>query len=195
MVGKEAIPQNIINLIPKDKFIVGYAGTIGFANAIEYLIEASIDIKEDNIHFVIVGDGSLKKSYQQRVKNSKNITFINKIKKTQVQYILKYFDVCYLGRYKSPLYFHGVSYNKYFDYMLAQKPILESSELIKDQVELSGCGIIVPPENKEEIIKGVLKLFNMDKLELETLGNKGYEFVKKHHDYHHLSKLYINIFN
>ena len=195
LVGNEALPQNIINLIPKDKFIVGYAGTIGFANAMEYLIEASLNIKENNIHFVIVGDGSLKKSYQNRVKNSKNITFINKIKKTQVQNILKHFDVCYLGRYKSPLYSHGVSYNKYFDYMLAKKPILESSELIRDQVELSGCGIIVPPENKESIISGILKLYKMDKFELETLGNRGYAFVKKYHDYDYLSKLYINLFN
>ena len=195
LVGNEALPQNIINLIPKDKFIVGYAGTIGFANAMEHLIEASLNIKENNIHFVIVGDGSLKKSYQNRVKNSKNITFINKIKKTQVQNILKHFDVCYLGRYKSPLYSHGVSYNKYFDYMLAKKPILESSELIRDQVELSGCGIIVPPENKESIISGILKLYKMDKFELETLGNRGYAFVKKYHDYDYLSKLYINLFN
>ena len=195
LVGNEALPQNIINLIPKDKFIVGYAGTIGFANAMEHLIEASLNIKENNIHFVIVGDGSLKKSYQNRVKNSKNITFINKIKKTQVQNILKHFDVCYLGRYKSPLYYHGVSYNKYFDYMLAKKPILESSELIRDQVELSGCGIIVPPENKESIISGILKLYKMDKFELETLGNRGYAFVKKYHDYDYLSKLYINLFN
>ncbi len=195
LVGNEALPQNIINLIPKDKFIVGYAGTIGFANAMEHLIEASLNIKENNIHFVIVGEGSLKKSYQNRVKNSKNITFINKIKKTQVQNILKHFDVCYLGRYKSPLYYHGVSYNKYFDYMLAKKPILESSELIRDQVELSGCGIIVPPENKESIISGILKLYKMDKFELETLGNRGYAFVKKYHDYDYLSKLYINLFN
>jgi len=195
LVDNEALPLNIINLIPKDKFIVGYAGTIGFANAMEYLIDASLNIKENNIHFVIVGEGSLKKSYQNRVKNSKNITFINKIKKTQVQNILKHFDVCYLGRYKSPLYYHGVSYNKYFDYMLAKKPILESSELIRDQVELSGCGIIVPPENKESIISGILKLYKMDKFELETLGNRGYAFVKKYHDYDYLSKLYINLFN
>ena len=35
----------------------------------------------------------------------------------------------------------------------------------------------------------------MDKFELETLGNRGYAFVKKYHDYDYLSKLYINLFN
>ena len=195
LVGSEGLPEKTVKLIPKDKFIIGYAGTIGLANAMEYFIEASLSIKEKNIHFVIVGDGFLKKSFEHRVENSKNITFIKKVKKSQVQEILKYFDVCYLGRYKSPLYLHGVSYNKYFDYMLAKKPILESSEFIKDQVELSGCGIIVPPENKEAIINGILQFYNMKKEDRDFLGLKGYEFVKKYHNYGSLSKLYIDLFD
>lgn len=193
LVGREELPKKIVKRIPKDKFIIGYAGTIGLANALEYFIEASLSIKEKKIHFIIVGDGFLKKSFEHRVKNSINITFINKVKKNQVQEILKYFDVCYLGRYKSPLYLHGVSYNKYFDYMLAKKPILESSEFINDQVELSGCGIIVAPEDKEAIINGILQLYNMKKRDRNLLGLKGYEFLKKYHDYGNLSKLYIDL--
>lgn len=195
LIGSEELPKEIIEVIPKDKFIVGYAGTIGLANAMEYFIDASLSIKENNIHFVMVGDGFLKKAYIRKVKNATNITFIDKVKKTQVQGILKYFDVCYLGRYKSPLYLHGVSYNKYFDYMLAKKPILESSELIKDQVELSGCGIIVAPENEKAIVNGVLEFFNMNKNERDNLGMKGYSFVKKFHDYAHLSSKYIRLFD
>ena len=41
-------------------------------------------------------------------------------------------------------------------------------------------------------IKNAIK---MDKFELETLGNKGYVFVKKYHDYDYLGKLYISLFN
>ena len=194
LIGREGVSKKTLELIPKDKFIVGYAGTIGLANAMEYFIEASLSIKEKKIHFVIVGDGFLKKSFAERVKASTNITFIDKVKKTQVQGILKHFDVCYLGRYKSPLYKHGVSYNKYFDYMLAKKPILESSELIKDQVELSGCGIIVPPENPQALIEGVLNLYEMNTTQRNELGVKGYKFVKKFHDYELLSDKYLKLF-
>ncbi len=194
LIGKEMIDKSVSECIPKDKFIVGYAGTIGLANAMEYFIEASLLIKEKNIHFVIVGDGNLKSSFQQKVKNSTNITFIDKIKKSQVQAMLSYFDVCYLGRYKSPLYVHGVSYNKYFDYMLAKKPILESSELIKDQVELSGCGIIVKPENIQAIIDGILSLYTMKNGQRDEFGIKGYKFVKEFHDYSFLSDEYMKLF-
>lgn len=188
------IPQKIIDKIPKNKFIIGYTGTVGFANAMEYFFDAIKQINNDKIHFIVVGSGLLKKTFQEELKEYNNVTFIDKIPKNQVLNIISYFDVCYLGRYKSPLYKHGVSYNKYFDYMLASKPILESSELIKSHTELTKCGIIVPPENTQEIIKGIEKLYNLPKEELSEMGKNGEVFVKKFHNYSYLSNLYLNLF-
>ena len=196
MLENEKLPSEIIKKIPKNKFIIGYAGTIGLANTMEFFIEAAILLKANkNIHFILVGDGYKKQEFIECTKNISNITFIKKIKKSQVQNILFFFDVCYVGRYASPLYKHGVSYNKYFDYMLAKKPILESSEKIKDPVELSGGGIIVKPESAEAIVKGILKLYNLPKEELQKIGNKGYNYVKKYHNFEYLSNKYIEIFN
>lgn len=192
----EQLPETIIYKIPKNKFIIGYAGTLGLANAMEYFFEASLLLNDNiDIHFVIVGDGYLKDEFQKTTKGSKNITFINKIKKSQVQSILEYFDVCYVGRYNSPLYNYGVSYNKYFDYMLANKVILESSNLIKDPVELSGCGIIVKPESANAIKEGILKLYTMTNEERNRMSLKGYEYVKKFHNFDYLSNKYIEVFN
>lgn len=190
------LPDEISAMIPKNKFIIGYAGTIGFANAMEYFIEASKLLKEESkIHFIMVGSGVLLEDYKSSIdKNQDNITFVPKIPKNQVQSILSYFDVCYLSRFDSKLYDYGVSYNKYFDYMLAKKPILESSNYINDQVEQSGCGFIVPPENPKEIVDGILKLKSMTDKERNALGMKGYEFVKKFHNFQYLSNLYINLF-
>ncbi|TMM31334.1 glycosyltransferase family 4 protein [Polaribacter aestuariivivens] len=194
LISNDNISEETINLIPKNKFIIGYAGTIGLANAMEFFVEASKLVTNDDIHFLIVGDGYLKEKLKRSVTNSSNITFIDKISKSKVQNLLSYFDVCYLGRYKSPLYHYGVSYNKYFDYMLAKKPILESSEYIKDQVELSNCGIIVPPESPKDIVNGILKLYDMKEEKRIEMGEKGYVFVKKYHSYLYLSNLYEKIF-
>ena len=194
LLGNQKLPEEISNKIPKNKFIIGYAGTIGLANAMEYIVSTSKKIKNDNIHFVIVGDGYLKKKFVEEVKSSTNITFIDKIPKSMVQDMLSYFNVCYVSRYKSPLYKHGVSYNKYFDYMLARKPILESSEYIKDQVELSGCGIIVEPESEEALINGIDKIYGYTSQKLDEIGELGYNFVKKYHSFTYLSDKYISIF-
>jgi len=195
MVGNESIGNDIKKQIPSDKFVIGYAGTVGLANAMGDFISASIILKDNNdIHFVMVGEGYLKKDYLKETKGNSNITFIPKIDKSKVQDLLKLFNVCYVGRFDLPLYKHGVSYNKYFDYMLAKKTILESSSLIKDPVELSGCGIIVKPESAEAIVEGINALYNMTQAERDKLGKRGYKYVIKHHNFEFLSEKYIDLF-
>ncbi len=193
---KEQLEDNLIKQIPKNKFIIGYAGTIGLANALEYLIDASIKFNNNpKYFFVIVGDGYLKKELQKKTINNENIIFLPKIKKNQVQHLLTHFDICFVGRNDTPLFKHGVSANKYFDYMLAKKPILDSNNYIKDPVELSGGGIIVQPDSTQAIIDGIKKLYNMTQEQRITLGNKGYNYVKKHHNIAFLSNKYIELFN
>ena len=153
LLKNEELPKYILDQLPKDKFIIGYAGTMGMANALEYLIDSSIFLKENqDIHFVLVGDGYLKEELQNRVEGNNNITFIQKINKNQVQAMLEKFSVCFVGRNNTPLFDYGVSSNKFFDYMLAKKPVISSSNRIKDPVELSGCGYVVEPENGKAIV-------------------------------------------
>ena len=192
---EEKLPQQIVNQIPKDKFIVGYTGTMGMANALEYLIDASISLKNnDKIHFVLVGDGYLKKELQQKVFGNSNITFINKINKNQVQHMLSLFYVCFVGRNNTPLFDYGVSSNKFFDYMLAKKPVISSSNKIKDPVELAGCGFVVKPESSNAIEEAVLNIYNLSDDKRYIIGTKGYSYVKKYHNFDYLSSLYIKLF-
>ena len=189
------LPLSISLNIPKDKFIIGYTGSMGMANALEYLIETSIKLKKNNeIHFVLVGDGYLKEDFKELTKLNNNITFINKIRKDQIQSILKLFDICYVGRYNNKLYDNGVSYNKYFDYMLASKPILESSNRINSPAELAGCAKVVLPESAKSIIDGINEFKRMSTDELETIGKKGYGYVKKNHNFEYLSNKYLELF-
>lgn len=180
--------------IPTNKFIVGYAGTIGLANALEYLVEASDQLKNrEDIFFVIVGDGYLKSELEDVVKGNQNILFLPNVPKNQVQDLLTHFDICFVGRNDTPLFKHGVSANKYFDYMLAAKPILDSNNYIKDPVELSECGIIVKPDSSEAIKNGVLKLFKMEQEERNLMGQRGKDFVLKYHSISNLANDYLKL--
>jgi hypothetical protein len=49
--------------------------------------------------------------------------------------------------------------------MLAPKPILDSNNLNKDPVELSGCGIIFQQESASANVKGILDMYSMNKEE------------------------------
>lgn len=196
LLEKEVLPEEIVNKIPKDKFVIGYTGTMGMANALEYLIDCSILLKDhSDIHFVMVGDGYLKEELQQKVAGNDNVTFIGKINKNQVQAMLQLFSVCFVGRNNTPLFDYGVSSNKFFDYMLAQKPVISSSNRIKDPVELSGCGFVVEPESPEAIKDAIIKLQEMSAEERNKIAAKGYEYVKKYHNFDYLSNLYVKLFD
>ena len=196
LLVEEALPNHITDLIPKDKFLIGYTGTMGMANALEYLIDCSILLKEkQDIHFVFVGDGYLKEELQTKVAQNNNVTFIPKINKNQVQAMLKLFSVCFVGRNNTPLFDYGVSSNKFFDYMLAKKPVISSSNKIKDPIELSGGGFVVEPENPETIKNAILKIKEMSAPERHALGMKGYTYVNKYHNFNYLSNLYFKLFD
>ena len=191
----EKLPDYISSKIPKSKFIIGYTGTIGLANALEFFVDAAILLKNDNrFHFIIIGDGYLKDELVKRSYNLKNINLFSKISKNQVSSAVKKFDICFVGRNNSPLFKHGVSANKYFDYMIEGKPILDSNNFIKDPVELSGCGIIVKPDCSKSIVDGILKFYKMTKEERTQMGNLGKYYVSKNHSIKYLSEKYINLF-
>jgi hypothetical protein len=100
-----------------------------------------------------------------------------------------------VGRNNSPLFKHGVSANKYFDYMLAGKPILDSNNYIKDPVELSGCGLIVTPDSAQSIRDGILEMYNFGRIKLEELGLKGKKYVGEFHNITFLSNEYVKLFD
>lgn len=194
LLEEEALSDDVIQMLPKDKFVIGYTGTMALANALESFVEAAVRLKDEKeLHFVLVGDGYLKVDLQKMAEGQTNITFVPKIRKNQVQQILKYFDVCFVGRNDSPLFKHGVSANKYFDYMLAGKPVLDANNLIKDPVELSGGGIIVRPESAEALVEGIMQLWKMSPEERLEMGLRGQVYVKKQHSIQHLATDYLNI--
>ena len=78
--------------------------------------------------------------------------------------------------------------------MLAKKPVISSSNKIKDPVELSGCGIVVEPESAKSIHKGILYLYNLEDEKRKHLGVKGYDYVKEFHNFSYLSDEYIKLF-
>ncbi len=184
-----------LSKIPYGKFIIGYTGTLGLANAMNFLVDAAIKLFDmKDIHFVIVGDGYEKQQLESISHDKANITFISKVKKNEVQLILEKFDVCFVGWHRSELYNHGVSANKYFDYMLASKPILVSGQIMGDPVEKCGCGIKVDPESSEKIVEGILKLKNMTLIERMELGKKGRTYVLNNHSIERLARLYMDLF-
>ena len=190
----EPLATDVQKQMPKDKFVVGYTGTVGVANALEYFCEAA-KILQDNkeVIFVIVGDGKLKTDLKKKYENMKNLIFIDSVEKSQVQSMLALFDVCFIGWRGKSIYKYGVSPNKIFDYMYASKPIIHSINITKDIVSICNCGISVEVENPDAIAKGVQKLFAMTEQKRKELGENGHSYILEHFTYDKLAQKYEDL--
>ena len=138
---------------------------------------------------MLVGQGPLKNDLRSLVAREKldNISFLPAVSKMNVTSILNFFDVCYIGLDRKPLFRFGVSPNKMFDYMMAAKPIINAIDAGNDLVAESGCGVSVPPENPQAIVDAVLYLFKLSKEARDVMGKRGQDYVKTHLHYGVLS--------
>lgn len=178
-------------LWPRGKFIVGYAGTHGSANALEFFVDAAIQLKEHvDIAFVLVGDGRVKEALQNKVKGAgaANVHFLTSVAKHQVQAVLARCDVCYLGWYNNPLYRFGISPNKMAEYLYAAKPIIHSFSGNGDLVLKAKAGITVPAEDPIAIVRAILDLKQMPQEQRREMGLRGRRYVIENLQYRDLAK-------
>lgn len=187
------LPSDYFEAVPKDKFIVGYTGSIGLANAVEYLVQAAKQMESDErVHFVIVGKGQYKEKLQNIA--GSNVTFLPIVDKAQVQNVLSKFNVCFIGLQHQNLFRFGISPNKMFEYMYAGKPIIQSIDAGNNPVEEANAGFSVHPEDSNAIQKAIETAIEMPEKELEKLGSNGYEYGIKNHSFSSLTDRLVDLF-
>lgn len=181
----------------ENKFIVGYAGSHGLANALDYFVESAKYLNDLPVSLVLVGQGPEKDKLEEyAVKNSlTNVFFLPPVPKNSIPVLLDKMDVLYIGLRKSPLFRFGVSPNKLFDYMMAGKPIIYAIDAGNDLVAESGCGISVAAENSIAIADAIKKLFLLSPVQRKEMGERGRKYVIENHEYKVLAKKFFEVFN
>lgn len=190
-------PEYIRSYLPKNKFIVTYAGTFGVANALDYIIEAARKLEgcNSNIHFVLVGNGREEDKLKKQAKGLSNITFAPRVNKEQVQSILCLSDVLIASVKDEKVYQFGISLNKFIDFMFAKKPIVCMFSGYPSMINEANCGEFTPSENPEALAEVLVKYANMPKEHLDQLGMNGYNFLVEKRNFDVLSRQYMELFN
>lgn len=178
----------------ENKFIIGYAGGMGEANALDFLLDAAKLIGDKSIHVVMIGDGPKKEHLQARIKTEliENITILPAINKLQIPDFLSACDALYIGWNKLPIYRFGICPNKLFDYMLAQKPIIHSVTAGNDLVDEARCGLSVAAEDINEISSAIQNMKNLKAENRERMAKNGHDYVLRNHDYRILATRFLD---
>lgn len=170
----------------RGKFIILYAGTMGYAHGLEVALQAaqSLEKSHPDIAFLLVGDGSEKPRLVEmaREMNLTNVRWVDFQPITEMRryYSLSQINLSTLRRYKLA---EGVRPSKVFPGLASAKPLIYVGEGEGAKiVEESGGGVVIPPEEPQILVETILELQN-DPVRCETLGQRGREFVVKHYSW------------
>lgn len=181
-----------LDIKSNESFTVGYIGSFGKSNSIDYLLEAiKLINKEYQIEFLFVGSGELKEDIIKASKQDERIIFKGRVTKEKAFEYMKKSTILFKGNPNKKLYEYGTSPIKLFEYLMAGKPILHSTNLKNDIVKISNCGISVKGETPELIAKEIIEFYNMSQEKREELGKNGKDFVEKNFNYNKLAKDFI----
>jgi len=184
-----------INAIRNEgRFVLGYVGGHGLSNALDLLLEAAGHLKGDPVVFVFVGKGPEKAALEERARSNglTNVIFLGAVSKRQVPALLKEFDALCLALHDSPLYEHGISFNKIYDYMMSGKPIVQAIRAANDDVLEAGCGLSSAPNDPEGFAKNVRKLSRLSPAQRAEMGERGKSYVLAHHTIEVLARRFFS---
>jgi glycosyltransferase involved in cell wall biosynthesis len=181
------------NIFPKNKIVIGYAGSMGITNALEPFIETIKLLKDnENIHFMLVGSGDLKSKFENELENCNNVTFLARIEQNEVKYFLQKCDILYLSTKDSKVWEYGQSMNKVVEYMLASKPIIASYTGYPSMINEASCGQFVKTLSSKDLKDAILKIVNLSDEKRKKVGENGKKWVYENRQYSKLAKEYIS---
>ncbi len=167
-----------------DKFVIGYIGTHGMAHGLERVLDAAeLLTTDDEIRFLFVGSGSLKKNMIEKSQELglKNVIFHPAQPKERMPEFWSILDVALIHLKNNPV-FRTVIPSKIFEAMGMGLPILlagpDGGEANKI-VEEDGAGLCIPSETPEIFTQTVLRLKNNHALR-KRLAEASYKAAPKH---------------
>jgi glycosyltransferase involved in cell wall biosynthesis len=186
--------------IKKGKVNFCFLGTFGPWHGVLELIKSikKTAEKEPNIHFILIGDGPLKKSCEKIVKKdkiTKFVTFTGALEHKNAISVLKSCDILVSPHVPNPdeSQFFG-SPTKLFEYMAVKKLIVASDlEQIGEILKKYKAAIFVKPGNIENLSKGLIQAVRSKKSVKEKLAKNARTAVEKEFTWDFNAKRAINL--
>ena len=139
-----------------------YAGSIRKVNNLGLVLDAAKIIQDydSKIRFLIYGSGDEKEMLEQRCKDNSisNVIFKGRVEKKMIPSILKKSYANILHNSSTSLDKYGQSQNKFFEYLAAGKPIIQTYSTSYSIVEKYHCGISAINQNPQEIAEIILEV-------------------------------------
>jgi colanic acid biosynthesis glycosyl transferase WcaI len=180
-----------------DKFVVSFAGIIGYSQDLDVILEAGRLLRDyPRIHFLIVGDGAGKTRHEQKAQRMglSNVQFLPMQPRHRYPASLHASDVS-LATLRAEVATPVVP-SKILSAMAAGRPIITSMRLEGDAprlIEEAQCGYALPPGDSQALAETVQTLYH-DVTLRERLGQNGRRYAEAYLSVQASAEHYIHLF-
>lgn len=159
--------------IPKDKFLVVYAGNFGAAQGAEIILKTAENLKnERDIHFVIFGGGAYFENARKDAYRMQNVSIQGLQPQDKVSEVYSLGNVALITC--KPGTGNAGMPSKMWSIMACNTPIIASFDLESDlaeELKKSGAGICVKPGDIDELAKAIKGSYNEWKVGIRKTYN------------------------
>lgn len=183
--------------IPKDKFYVQFAGTIGYVFNYRAILEAASILKpEINIVFQIIGDGNVKQQFidEAKKRDLTNIEFYPLQPLEIVPDVYSACSICVIPLNRGVIG-NGVP-SKAPLLMACRRVIVNSVESDSEYYNMFNdhkIGVSVPNDNHKALAEAILELFN-NQVRITEMANKAKLFAESNYTSTQNTKKFLDIF-
>ncbi len=165
------------------KFVVLYAGNFGVKQGLDVVVQAAEKLRHrSDIQFLMAGNGAVKTQLVQYVnfKGLSNITFLPPQPFERLSNLLATADVSIVPQRKEAK--NIVLPSKLLNIMASARPVIATAEADSELgrvIDNANCGLLVEPENADELAKAVIYLKDHPE-EADAFGTNGRGYMVKH---------------
>jgi colanic acid biosynthesis glycosyl transferase WcaI len=171
---------DIENLGAEEKFLVSYIGTIGNAHGLETLLDAASRLKEQNANvlFLLIGEGAEKDRIKTlaQTRGLINVHFLDQQPREKIPALISASGACLVLLKKSDV-FKTVIPTKMLEFMSCARPVILGVDgQARQIVEEAGAGLVIEPENTDQLVKAIERLA-ADRTLGTMLGQNGRKYI------------------
>lgn len=175
-------------------FKVIYTGSIRLVNNVEKVIDVAKLLKEQNIKFLIWGDGDQLENLRKSVEKEQieNVRFKGVVDKKYIPFITSRAQLNIAFGGNMSLFRFGTSMNKMFDYFASGKPTLVTFKMGYSLLEKYGSGIELHDSSAEMIARSIMYFKNLDEMAYNEYCKNARQAAEEY-SYKNLTNLLIKV--
>ena len=183
-VAPQQIPQELAQVL-EQHFCVVFAGNLGTAPALDTILGAARDLKDDHdVRLVLVGSGSRFTwlADEKNVLHLDNLLLPGRFPMEMMQQIFERASVLLVTLADQEIFSQTIP-SKIQAYLAAGRPIIASLRGEGARVvEEAGAGIACPPEQVASLVESIRQMRRLSPEQRTALGRSGRAYFERHFD-------------